>query len=177
MEQLVWAIIIIVFIIYTALKNRARNRPGSNIDRTSDTEQKTGEEKDRLGRYMEELLGIERPETEPQIIIERKSQKPLKERVTPGEESEAKKRVGHFESPLIKEHREKSEAKKRVGHFESPLIKEHREKQKSSPPEKREIYHAKFPWGTLSKKDLPSAIILSEIIGPPISKRKSHRLF
>ena len=156
MEQLVWAIIIIVFIIYTALKNRARNRPGSNIDRTSDTEQKTGEENDRLGRYMEELLGIERPETEPQIIIERKSQKPLKERVTPGEESEAKKRVGHFESPLIKEHREK---------------------QKSSPPEKREIYHAKFPWGTLLKKDLPSAIILSEIIGPPISKRKSHRLF
>ena len=156
MEQLVWAIIIIVFIIYTALKNRARNRPGSNIDRTSDTEQKTGEENDRLGRYMEELLGIERPETEPQIIIERKSQKPLKERVTPGEESEAKKRVGHFESPLIKEHREK---------------------QKSSPPEKREIYHAKFPWGTLSKKDLQSAIILSEIIGPPISKRKGHRVF
>ncbi len=156
MEQLVWAIIIIVFIIYTALKNRARNRPGSNIDRTSDTEQKTGKENDRLGRYMEELLGIERPETEPQIIIERKSQYPLKERATPGEESEAKKRVGHFESPLIKEHREK---------------------QKSSPPEKSEICHAKFPWGSLSKKDLPSAIILSEIIGPPISKRKSHRLF
>ncbi len=155
MEQLVWAIIIIVFIIYTALKNRARNRPDTNIDRTADTEQKTREE-DRLGRYMEELLGIKKPETKPQIRIKRKSQKPLKERVTP---------------------REESEAKKRVGHFESPLIKEHREKQKSSPLEKRVIYHAKFPWCTLSKKDLPSAIILSEIIGPPISKRKSHRLF
>ncbi len=177
MEQLVWALIIIVFIIYTALKNRARNRPAINIDRTADTEQKTGDEDDKLGRYMEELLGIKRSETKQQIEIEREIHKPLKERITPGKESEAKKRVGHFESPLIKEHREKSEAKKKVGHFESPLIKEHREKQKSSPPEKREIYHAKFPWGTLSKKDLPSAIILSEIIGPPISKRKSHRLF
>ncbi len=156
MEQLVWALIIIVFIIYTALKNRARNRPAINIDRTADTEQKTGDEDDKLGRYMEELLGIERPETKPQIRIKRETQKPLKERVTPGEESEAKKRVGHFESPLIKEHRAKRKP---------PL------------PEKREIYHAKFPWSTLSKKDLPGAIVLAEIIGPPISKRKSHRLF
>ncbi len=155
MEQLVWAIIIIVFIIYTALKNRARNRPDTNIDRTADTEQKTREE-DRLGRYMEKLLGIERPETKPQIKIKRETQKPLKERVTPGEESEAKKRVRHFESPLVKEHREERKP---------PLS------------EKREIYQPKFPWGTLSKKGLPGAIILSEIIGPPISKRKSHRLF
>jgi len=156
MEQLVWAIIMIAFIVFIALKNRARNRPDTNIDRTTDTEQKTGEEADIVGRYMEELLGIERPETKPQIKIKRKAQKPFKQRVTPGEESEAKKRVGHFESPLIKEHREK---------------------QKSSPPEKRKIYDAKFPWGTLSKKNLANAIILSEIIGPPISKRKGHRLF
>ncbi|MHC4320934.1 MAG: hypothetical protein ACYST3_01530 [Planctomycetota bacterium] len=155
MEQILWAIIMIIIIIFTALKNRARNRPDTNIDRTK-TEQKTREEADRLGRYMEELLGIERPETKPQIRIKRETHKPLKERVTPGEESEAKKKDVHFESPLIKEYREK---------------------QKSSPPEKREIHHAKFPWGKLSKKDLPGAIILSEIIGPPISKRKSHRLF
>ena len=107
MEQLVWVIIIIVFIIYTALKNRARNRPATNIDRTPDTEQIKREEADRLGRYMEELLGIERPVPEPQIKIKRETQEPLKERVPPREESEAKKRVGHFESPLVKEHREK----------------------------------------------------------------------
>jgi hypothetical protein len=105
---------------------------------------------------MEDLLGIKRPETKPQIRIKRETQKPIKERVRP---------------------REESEAKKRVGHFESPLIKEHREKRKPPLPEERKIHHAKFPWGNLSKKDLPSAIILSEIIGPPISKRKSHRLF
>ena len=123
MEQLVWAIIIIVFIIYTALKNRARNRPDTNIDRTAHTEQKTREE-DRLGRYMEELLGIERPETKPQIKIKRETQEPLKERVPP---------------------REESEAKKRVGHFESPLVKEHRVKRKPPLPEERKIHHAKFP--------------------------------
>jgi hypothetical protein len=156
MEQLVWAIIIVVFIIYTALKNRARNRPAINIDRTADTEQKTGEADDKLGRYMEELLGIKRSEIKPQIEIEREIHKPLKERITPGKESEAKKRVGHFESPLIKEHREE---------------------QKPPPHEEKGIPHAKFPWGNLSRKDLPNAIILSEIIGPPISKRKSHRLF
>ena len=40
MEQLVWSLIIIVFIIYTALKNRARNRPDTNIDRASDVKHK-----------------------------------------------------------------------------------------------------------------------------------------
>ncbi len=156
MEQLVWSLIIIAFIIYTALKNRARNRPNASIDRTDNAELKAGDKHDRLGRYMEDLLGIEQSETKPQRKIERKPLKPLRKKVATGEESEAKKRVGHLESPLIKEHREE---------------------QISTPPEKRKVSHAKFPWGNLSGKDLPGAIILSEIIGPPISKRKSHRLF
>jgi len=155
MEQLVWAIIMIVFIIFAALKSRARNRPNTNIDRTN-TEQKTREESDRLSRYMEELLGIEKPETKPQIKTKRETQKLFKDKVRP---------------------REEPEAKKRVSQFESPLVKKCKEKRKSPLPEKREISRAKFPWGALSKKDLPNAIILSEIIGPPISKRKSHRLF
>jgi hypothetical protein len=156
MEQLVWSLIIIVFIIYTALKNRARNRPDTNIDRASDVEHKAGNKDNKLGRYMEELLGIERSDTKQQIEIEREIQKPLKERITP---------------------RKESEAKKRVGHFESPLAKEHRVKRKQPSPEEREIHHAKIPWSNLSGKDLTNAIVLSEIIGPPISKRKSHRLF
>jgi hypothetical protein len=154
MEQLVWAIIIIVFIIYTALKNRARSRniPGTNIDRTADTEQKEGETDDRLGRYIEDLLGVERPETKPQIKIKRETQEPLRQKVTTREELEVEEKVDLVTSPLVKE-------------------------QGSPPPEEREIYHANFPWGNLSRKDLPNAIILSEIIGPPISKRKNHRLF
>ncbi|MBC8551938.1 MAG: hypothetical protein H8D23_20000 [Candidatus Brocadiales bacterium] len=153
MEQLIWSVIIMAFIIYTALKNRARNRRDSNIDRASDVDHKARDEDDKLGRYMEELLGIERPDTKQQIEIEREIQKPLKERITPRKESEAKKRVGHFETPL------------------------HRVKQKPPSPQEREIHHAKFPWSNLSGKDLTNAIVLSEIIGPPISKRKSHRLF
>ncbi len=156
MEQLVWSLIIIAFIIYTALKNRARNRPNASIDRTDNAELKTRAEHDRLSRYMEDLLGIEQTENKPQIGIERKALKPLGEKVATGEESGVKKRVGHLESPLKKEQREE---------------------QTSTPPEKRKGSHAKFPWGNLSGKDLPGAIILSEIIGPPISKRKSHRLF
>ncbi len=156
MEQLIWSIIIIAFIIYTALKNRARNRPDTNIDRVPDVEHKAREEDDKLGRYMEELLGIERPETKQQIAIEREIQEPLEERITPGGEPEAKRRLSHLESPLLKEHRVKLK----------PLL-----------PEEGEIPHAKFPWNNLSGKDLTNAIVLSEIIGPPISKRKSHRLF
>ncbi|GAX63014.1 hypothetical protein SCALIN_C46_0019 [Candidatus Scalindua japonica] len=154
MEQLVWSVIIIAFIIYTALKNRARNRPGTDIDRTNDTEYKTRGEEGKLSRYMEELLGIEKPE--PQIRTKRRTHQPLKKTVS---------------------QREGPETKNRVHQFKSQLVNKHKEKQKSPLPEKKVIYHTKFPWGPLSKQDLPSAIILSEIIGPPISKRKNHRLF
>ena len=153
MEQLIWSIIIIAFIIFTALKNRARNRLDTNIDRTSDVEHKARDEDDKLGRYMEELLGIERPETKQQTAIEREIQEPPEEKITPREEPEAKIRLSHLESPL------------------------HGERQKPPLPKKRETRHAKFPWSNLSGKDLKNAIVLSEIIGPPISKRKSHRLF
>jgi hypothetical protein len=156
MEQLIWSVIIIAFIIYTALKNRAKNRPDTNINRTSDINHKARDEDDKLGRYMEELLGIERSETKQRIAIEREIQEPLEERSTPREEPEAKRRLSHLESPLLKEHRVELE----------PIL-----------PEKRETLHAKFPWSNLSWKDLTNAIVLSEIIGPPISKRKSHRLF
>ena len=156
MEQLVWAIILIVIIIFTALKNRARNRPDTNIDSTSKTDQKTGRETDRLSTYMEELLGVDKVEATPQRRIRRKTPKPLQERIVQREGPEIKKEAGPLGPPLVKNLSEK---------WTSPL------------PEGKEIYHAKFPWGTLTKKDIPSAIILSEIIGPPISKRKSHRLF
>ena len=148
MEQLVWAIVIIIFIIFAALKNRARNKPR--------TEHKTEEERDKLAGYMEELFGIETPETKPQVRVERKEPKPLEKRVRTKPE------------PIIK---------KKVGQFESPLTKKYEGKSKPPIPGKKDIYSAKFPWGALSGKDLKNAIIFAEILGPPISKRKSHRLF
>ena len=148
MEQLVWAIIIIIFIIFTALKNRARNRPK--------TEHKPEEGRDKLSRYMEELLGTEIPETKPEIRIDEERYELLEKEVRPEPEPEIEKRIGQFESPLTKIYEKKSK----------PPI-----------PEKKDIYCSKLPWGTLSGKDLKNAIIFAEILGPPISKRKSHRLF
>jgi FtsZ-interacting cell division protein ZipA len=152
MEQIVWSIIIIVFIIYTALKNRAKNRPDAYIDKTANVNLKARNERDKLSRYMEELLGIEGAETKPQFETEREIQKSLEQKVTQEEELEAETKVVLPTAPLM-------------------------DKQKSPTPAEREIYHASFPWETLSRKDIRSAIVLSEIIGPPISKRKSHRLF
>ena len=156
MEQLVWAIIIIIFIIFTALKNRARNRPDTTSERTPDADHEAKEGSDRLSRYMEELLGIETPETKPQVRVERKEPKPLEKRVRTKPEPEITKRVGQFESPLTKIYEKKHK----------PTI-----------PGRKDIYHSRLPWGTLSGKDLKNAIIFAEILGPPISKRKNHRLF
>ncbi|MGR3173002.1 MAG: hypothetical protein ACUZ8N_00185 [Candidatus Scalindua sp.] len=150
MEQLVWAIVIIIFITFTILKNRARNKP--------DTEDKTEVKRDKLARYMEKLLGIETPETKPEIRTDRIDEEryELLEEVRPKPEPIIEKKVGQFESPLTK-----------------------RYKSKSKPPisEKKDIYRSRLPWGTLSRKDLKNAIIFAEILGPPICKRKGHRLF
>ncbi len=157
MEQLVWAIIFVIFIIITVLKSRARKKPGTTIGEPPEIKKKVEERQDRLGKYLENILGIERPETEPQrITIEEEKPGPLKERVT----------------PITKPEKEEV-----VGEFESPLMKEFREREKAVIPEKKELYRAKFPWGTISREDLPGAIIFAEILGPPISKRKTHRLF
>ena len=156
MEQLVWAIIIIIFIIFTALKNRARNKPRTTSERAPDSDHEAKEGRDKLSRYMEELLGTEIPETKPEIRIDEERYELLEKEVRPKPE------------PIVE---------KEVGQFESPLAKKYEEKWKAPVHEKKDIYRAEFPWGTLSGKDLKNAIIFAEILGPPISKRKSHRLF
>ncbi len=160
MEQLVWAIIFVIFIIITVLKNRARKKTRTTTRVPLEIKKKVEERQDRLGKYLEEILGIERPEPEPElqsqgITIEEEKPRPLKERVT----------------PITKPEEEV------VGEFESPLMKELREREKAVIPEKKELYRAKFPWGIISKENLPGAIVFAEILGPPMSKRKSHRLF
>jgi hypothetical protein len=156
MEQLVWAIVIIIFIIFTVLKNRARNRLGTTLERAPDSDHEAKKGRDKLARYMEELLGIETPETSPEIRIDEERHELLEKEVRPKHE------------PIIE---------KKVGQFESPLTKTYEKKSKPPIPEKKDIYRSKLPWDTLSGKDLKNAIIFAEILGPPISKRKSHRLF
>ena len=151
MEQLVWAIIIIIFIIFTALKNRARNKP--------DTEDKTGVKRDKLSRYMEELFGTEMSEKGPEIRTDRIDEERyelLEKEVRPKPE------------PIIK---------KKIGQFESPLTKIYEKQSKPPIPGRKDICRSRLPWESLSGKDLKNAIIFAEILGPPISKRKSHRLF
>jgi hypothetical protein len=47
MEQLVWAIIIII-LIFTALKNRARNKPRTTSERAPDSDHEAKEGRDKL---------------------------------------------------------------------------------------------------------------------------------
>ena len=154
MEQLVWAIIIIIFIIFTALKNRARNIPGVVADRAKNAEYEPSKKSDKISRYMEELLGVEIPEDRHHV----------------------RKRSGDLESPK-KTVKPKQKPEEMIYQLESPLVKKYEKKPKSSFPKNKNIYNSKFPRGTLTNKDLQRAIVLSEIIGPPISKRKNHRLF
>ncbi len=153
MEQLVWAIIFIVFIIITALKNKSRKRPKTTTGRTREAEERPKVLEGTLGKYLEGLFGVETSEGRPQIIEEEEEPEPLIEQVRPEPEKE-KSKIGEFASPLM-ERFEKEE--KPFGY--------------------KEAYQARHPWDILARKDLKRAIILSEIIGPPISKRKGHRLF
>ncbi|MFQ5963588.1 MAG: hypothetical protein ACE5KZ_04810 [Candidatus Scalinduaceae bacterium] len=146
MEQLIWAIIFIIFIIATALKQWAKKKSKDTAKKTTEARKKGHEEREGLGKYLEEIFGIEVPETKPQIVIEKVKPKLLKKRIEP-----------------------KPKVEKKIGEFVSPLTERFEEKKK--------IYKAKFPYHFITKKDLRNAIIFSEIIGPPIAKRKSHRLF
>ena len=156
MEQLVWAIIIIIFIIFTALKNRARNKPRTTSERAPDSDHEAKEGRDKLSRYMEELLGTEIPETKPEIRIDEERYELLEKEVRLKPEPKPERKIGDLK-PTIDKHLKEI--------WEQPI------------PEKKDIYRSKFPWGTLSGKDLKNAIIFAEILGPPISKRKGHRLF
>ncbi len=153
MEQVVWAIIFVIFIVITVLKSRARKKTLTTTEKPMEVKKKVEERQAGFGKYLEKILGVEIPEPEPQrITIEEEKPGPLKERVKPKREEV-------------------------VGEFESPLMKELREREKAVIPEKKKLYQVKFPWGTISRENLRSAIIFAEIIGPPISKRKTHRLF
>ncbi len=154
MEQLIWAIILIIFIVAAYFKNRGKKKSGTTIERTKDTRQKERVEHEKLSTYLEEVLGIEISESKPQIKIEKAKPKPLEKRVKPKPETKIEKKIGEFTSPLVKKFKEK------------PFI-----------PVKKDLYRSRLPFGVLSKKGLQSAIIFAEILGPPIAKRKTHRLF
>ncbi|MDR4496921.1 MAG: hypothetical protein MRK02_03205 [Candidatus Scalindua sp.] len=161
--QLIWAIIFVIFLVITALKNRAKMKSGTNRERIIEEKRKGRERSETLSTYLEEILGIEEPERRPQRRVQENKQKITAIKKKPG--------------PLKKSNVPEPEVKKRTGEFTSPLNEQAIEKKQPAPPKKRDGYHKKFPWETKSKEDLQGAIVFAEIIGPPIAKRKNHRLF
>ena len=161
--QLIWAIIFVIFLVITVLKNRARMKSGTSRERIEEEKRKAREGRETLSTYLEEILGIEKPERKPRKRVQENKQKITAIKKKP--------------RPLTKSDVPESEVKKRIGEFTSPLTERAIGKKQPVPPKKRDSYHKKFPWETESKEDLQDAIVFAEIIGPPIAKRKNHRLF
>ena len=161
--QFIWAILFVIFLVITALKNRARKKPDTSRERIIEEKLKAREGRGTLSTYLEEILGIEEPEKKPQTRVQEKKQK-----ITA-----IKKKPRPFKKSDVPE----PEVKKRIGKFTSPLTERAIGKKQPVPPKKIDRYHKKFPWETKSNEDLQNAIVFAEIIGPPLAKRKNHRLF
>lgn len=186
MEQLIWAVIFIVFIVITALKNRSRLEDNT-ADGTKRARSRMQGRKEMLGRYFEEVFGVggpkkERPTSESGPEIDENGTDGL------GHEELYDKDDSEVEQPvIIDEEREERPAETgvsekpvlkpedRLGGFTSSLIERYKEEPVVT--EKEEPHQKGFSMELLSQKSLPNAIILAEIIGPPISKRKGRRLF
>lgn len=162
MEQLVWAIIIILFIIFTVLKNRAKSKQIRDARKGPESDEKRVENKeDRIGKYLERIFGIELPKIQPQIIEQEEIPVPAEENIVP-----------EIEQGPIQEERPKPET-----YGPSLSIKTEHTDDPYSIGKKKEIYGGKLSLDRLLKKDIKSAIVFSELIGPPIAKRKGHRLY
>ena len=168
LEQLIWAIVILIFIVASALKNLRKKRPGAKPIPTQEPSKGRPKSDDDLRRFLEELMGIERPKEEPPIrheteeaappvILKRPKKKPetkiIKKEPVEVTRSKLVQLAGLKTQPL-------AEASKALEH---PV----------APP--KPVVTLSVAKGNLN--DLKRAIILSEIIGPPLAKRKTHRLF
>ncbi len=184
MEQLIWAVIFIVFIVITALKNRSRLKDSKTADGPTRARSRMEGRKEMLGRYFEEVFGVGPPKKERPIseagpeIDENGTDGHDYEEIYDVDDTEAEQHVvSEEEKPAEVSVSEKPvlTTEDRVGGFTSSLIEKYKEEPVVS--EKKEIDQAGFSKKLLSQKSLPNAIILAEIIGPPISKRKERRLF
>jgi hypothetical protein len=154
-EQLIWAVLILIFLVVSALKNfqKQKKRTGSKPVPTKETPKRRPKSDEEVRGFFEELMGIERPKERPPIRYET-------EEAVPPVAPKRPKRKPRFEE-------EPSEVPK-------GLLVQLRGLE--TPPPSEEPKTVKRPV-ILPKGGLRNAIILSEIIGPPIAKRKTHRLF
>ncbi|HHT9126387.1 MAG TPA: hypothetical protein ACFYD6_11295 [Candidatus Brocadiia bacterium] len=165
-EQLIWVIVLLIFVVASALKSLRKKRPEAKpaparekeVRRTSFSPPKEKpKSNEELRRFLEELMGIERPKEEPPVRHE------TEETAPPVVLKQPKKRPKP--KTIIEE--EPQEVTK------GTLVQLEGLKAQSLPEVSKPLEHPIVP----PKNELKRAIILSEIIGPPISKRKTHRLF
>lgn len=160
-SQLIWVIIFVIFLVVTVLKNRARMKSGQAEDKTRGEKLRTREGRDRLSNFLEEIFIREERERKP-LVRERKQQIKTVRKKTEAQPARVSPK------PKVREKRGKSAfslAEQAIG------------KKRPLPLKKGESLHKKRPWETNSKEDLQGAIVFAEILGPPLAKRKNHRLF
>ncbi|MDR4506155.1 MAG: hypothetical protein MRK01_15390 [Candidatus Scalindua sp.] len=160
-SQLIWVILFVIFLVVTVLKNRARMKSGQAEDKPRGEKLRTRGGRDRLSNFLEEIFIREELERKP-LVHERKQQIKALEKKT----SAKPERVGP-----------KPEARKKIGESTYPLSEHAIGEKKPLHLKKKDPLQKKRPWETNSKDDLQGAIVFAEILGPPIAKRKNHRLF
>ncbi len=158
LEQLIWAIVILIFIVASALKNLRKKRPGAKPIPTPEPSKGRPKSDDDLRRFLEELMGIERPKEEPPIRVET-------EEAAPPVILKRPKKKPKPEPKIVKE--------EPVEVTRSRLVQLEGMKTQPSTEVPKPLERPVTP----PKSELKRAIILSEIIGPPLAKRKTHRLF
>lgn len=189
LEQLIWIVLLLVILLVSVIKRIIGQKRGKRLDRVNLGESIVKKEtsarprpKERdteWERFLRDMLGIETPvyktEKEPK-------EKPVSDSERVADISE-KVEIGlepvSAEKELDKPVRIKSkshpvpEVEKR--HLK-PTIEEHYVKVEESGV-KMEKEMAVAPFNLFKKVGLKDAIVYSEIIGPPLAKRKHYRIF
>lgn len=150
-EQLIWAFLIIMFLVLSIIKSMKQQQRAKTAATQKPAQRRRPRSPDDVERFLEELMGVERPREKPPIRYEEEEETARPRRPKP--------------EPIVQE------APAEVARGGLGQLEGFEEYPVPEPPSAEE-QPVKKP-----KYDLKKAIIFSEIIGPPISKRKTHRLF
>jgi hypothetical protein len=159
--QLIWVIIFVIFLVTTVLKNRARMKSGPAREKARGQKMGTTEGGDRLSKFFEEIFVREEPKRKPRAYERKQQIKPLEKKPRTEPKSIDPKPKG----------------RNKIGETTSSLAEQREEEKKSLHLKKEESFQKERLWEINSKEDLQGAIVIAEILGPPIAKRKNHRLF
>ncbi|MCP5005649.1 MAG: hypothetical protein GY941_17195 [Planctomycetes bacterium] len=159
--QIIWAIIFVVFLIVTILRNRARVKTSPSKEIPRGNKQRTVERNETLGNLIEEVFGMEGLVRKPKT--QKRKQKSKVSEKEPGTRQKIEK-----PGPKVRS---------KIGEFTHSLPLKVKEEKKHTHISKEERVYKTRPWKAKSKEALQDAIVFAEIIGPPIAKRKNHRIF